>query len=391
MEYKIGQVFEFRGKWYQFVEVNGPCCNNCVFNQGLKCIHSPEPLQCARFFRTDGKNGHVVLLDAIGGEYKQGNAIFRDYRCQTKPVTTDKRVYISNSDSEVGLIVSIRLTSSSDMERKIGEIFEYNGEWYQCVESDSCGECSLFTTECGSGTKSDLADKVFGQCSRVRRSDNKHAIFKKLEKVGEPFKIVGKLYQYYKVFDIDNVCGDGPWCVYNYKAKTLTIEIKENKEDMEENKTTFPKEDNALTRTVYAYVSGEISDKELIRSIKEMSDEYPYNKNNLKPFSLELAKQGKPVCTRDGVKARIICFDAKSDAPIIALITTDDGTEIAFDYLSDGTFFNRENPDNDLMMLPEKKEGWVNVSKFSIYASKEEALSHKTYDIISTVKVEWYE
>lgn len=62
----------------------------------------------------------------------------------------------------------------------------------------------------------------------------------------------------------------------------------------QEIKTTFPKEDNALTRTVYAYVNGKISDKELIRSIKEMSDEYPYNKNNLKPFSLELAKQGKP-------------------------------------------------------------------------------------------------
>lgn len=67
----------------------------------------------------------------------------------------------------------------------------------------------------------------------------------------------------------------------------------------QEIKTTFPKEDNALTRTVYAYVNGKISDKELIRSIKEMSDEYPYNKNNLKPFSLELAKQGKPVVARD--------------------------------------------------------------------------------------------
>ena len=53
---------------------------------------------------------------------------------------------------------------------------------------------------------------------------------------------------------------------------------------------------------------------------------------------------------------------------------------------------NYKNADNyDLMMLPEKKEGWVNVSKFSVYASKEEALSHKTYDIITTVKVEWYE
>lgn len=36
------------------------------------------------------------------------------------------------------------------MERKIGEIFEYNGEWYQCVECthgivDVCKGCSFYT------------------------------------------------------------------------------------------------------------------------------------------------------------------------------------------------------------------------------------------------------
>ena len=30
------------------------------------------------------------------------------------------------------------------MERKIGEIFEYNGKWYQCVVAiDGCRECSF--------------------------------------------------------------------------------------------------------------------------------------------------------------------------------------------------------------------------------------------------------
>lgn len=43
-------------------------------------------------------------------------------------------------------------------------------------------------------------------------------------------------------------------------------------------------------------------------------------KLNLKPFDLEAAKAGKPVCTRDGRKARIICFDAKCNKPIVALI-----------------------------------------------------------------------
>ena len=120
-------------------------------------------------------------------------------------------------------------------------------------------------------------------------------------------------------------------------------------------------------------------------------------KPNLKPFNLEEAKAGKPVCTRDGAKARIICFDAKSDAPIIALITTDDGTEIAFDYLSDGTFFNSENPNNDLMMLLEKKEGWVNVYKdgtlgLRAYNTKKEAFDKASpSDYVDTVKISWEE
>ena len=171
------------------------------------------------------------------------------------------------------------------MERKIGEIFEHNGEWYQCVESDSCDECSLFTTECGSGTKSDLAYKVFGLCSKIRRkSDNKCVIFKKLEKVGEPLKIHNKLVLRVKVgaYKCMNCCfyskGKCELTMqererYDCGEENKFIEIKQTKEDMEENKTAFPKEDNALTGAVYAYVNGKISDKELIKAIKEMVDD----------------------------------------------------------------------------------------------------------------------
>lgn len=34
------------------------------------------------------------------------------------------------------------------MERKIGEIFEYNGEWYQCVENENCRLCSFYELNC---------------------------------------------------------------------------------------------------------------------------------------------------------------------------------------------------------------------------------------------------
>ena len=244
------------------------------------------------------------------------------------------------------------------MDRKIGEIFEYNGEWYQCVESDSCGECSLFTTECGSGTKSDLADKVFGQCSKVRRTDNKSVIFKKLEKVGEPFYtgFYCSWVQKYKLYG-NNATGEYPKC--HFGADYVLIELKQIKEDMEEKKL------------------------------------------NLKPFDIQKAREGKPVCTRDGRKARIIYFDAKGDYPIVALIETGNGEKVG-QYMIDGhcTDIISQCCD-DLMMLPEKKEGWVNVYKVgarletggNVHSTKDAAIkcidSDKKH--ISTVKIEWEE
>lgn len=73
---------------------------------------------------------------------------------------------------------------------------------------------------------------------------------------------------------------------------------------------------------------------------------------NLKPFDLEAAKAGKPVCTRDGRKARIICFDTinKGNYPIIALLE-DKGCEAIFYYNKDGKC--NVGTELDLMMLPE--------------------------------------
>lgn len=265
------------------------------------------------------------------------------------------------------------------MERKVGEIFEYNGEWYQCVEYDSCGKCSLRTTECGSGTKSDIADEAFGECSKVRRTDNKHAIFKKLKKVGEPEIINGKKVQSivtgyvgcaFCIFKKGGACLSGGTC--KNRGTRIYVEIKQNKEDMEEKKL------------------------------------------NLKPFDLEAAKAGKPVCTRDGRKARIICFDRHGeDCPIIALVVDSKNAECeeVIDYTLDGIC--NENIINhnkyDLMMLPEKKEGWVNIynrnrprtssencyimTGVSVFETKEGAISYidKDKEYIDTVKIEWEE
>ena len=258
------------------------------------------------------------------------------------------------------------------MERKIGEIFEYNGEWFQCVESkqDAC-------TDCAFNPINSIGYNCSGSCAY------KKVIFKKLEKVGEPCTIAGTLYQHYKVFDIDNVCGDGFWWVHNYKAKTLTIEIKQNKEDMGDNDDIRPYDE--------LFSPGTVSNTKYLA--KEDMEE---NKLNLKPFDIQKAKEGKPVCTRDGRKARIICFDAKDSQPIIGLYEKNiDGIvrEYLCSYHTDGRMYDDQDTGYDLMMLPEKKEGWVNVYKKQIHNTFESAEEgHKGITgYIKTIKVEWEE
>ena len=80
------------------------------------------------------------------------------------------------------------------MERKIGEIFEYNGEWYQCVVAiQGCRECSFRTQ--------DYCTR-YSECLSVVRSDGKSVIFKKLEKVGEPIEFTRECcFQKYQLAD----------------------------------------------------------------------------------------------------------------------------------------------------------------------------------------------
>ena len=128
-----------------------------------------------------------------------------------------------------------------------------------------------------------------------------------------------------------------------------------------------------------------------------------------RPFNLELAKAGKPVCTRDGKKARIICFDAKGDYPIIALIDNTTN-EIDLHYTFDGKAHAYTESDYDLMMLPEKKEGWINIYNADttfyyvdgrVFETKDEAVQEAKEEVekeqrekneyIDTIRVEWEE
>ena len=241
------------------------------------------------------------------------------------------------------------------MERKIGEIFEFGGEWYQCVVAiDGCRECSF--------RAQDYCTR-HSECFSDVRSDRISVIFKKLEKVGEPITVNGKNVQllkttiancdncaFYKDVNCDFTCY--PRKCYGGEEGTY-VEIK-TKEDMEENKL------------------------------------------NLRPFDLQKAREGKPVCTRDGRKARIICFDRRLfyknvSYPILALVECSDGEDDVCGYNEKGKVLIEDSAEykDDLMMLPEKKEGWININKDAgLFKSKEEAERNCTKDYVP-VRVEF--
>lgn len=123
----------------------------------------------------------------------------------------------------------------------------------------------------------------------------------------------------------------------------------------------------------------------------------------MREFNLEEAKAGKPVCTRDGRNARIICFDAKNEHyPIVALIEQKD-EEFVNTFCPDGHFCCSisEDEDNsfDLFMASEKHVGYINIVDDGhgnrvgscIWKTREEAESNKPLHCISTQKIEWEE
>lgn len=234
------------------------------------------------------------------------------------------------------------------MERKIGEIFNYQDNWYQCIENTGYG-CII----CHFNTHNNIC------CNNCAFYDN--------------FSRNCKLSYYINHYP-----------AYSCLKDEIFVEIKQNKENMEERE----------------YSEEDMKNNPRFKHHKNI--EQVINMQKMKPFDLEAAKAGKPVCTRDGRKARIICFDAKCIKPIVALIQGSDNSEQIEYYTENGVFSNGGTGKNrDLMILLEKKEGWVNIYEEEkgrycsnvIYSSKEEALniSKQSEEHITTIKIEWEE
>ena len=128
----------------------------------------------------------------------------------------------------------------------------------------------------------------------------------------------------------------------------------------------------------------------------------------MKQFSLDEYHKNpsKPLVTRSGLSARIVCDDAPGDFPIVAIIdkmSTVDNCVTHIAYRKNGLV----NPDGihspyDLFFATKKCEGWVNIFKnddgenfvtYSIYKSKEDAEREEKQrsDYIASVEIKWEE
>lgn len=128
----------------------------------------------------------------------------------------------------------------------------------------------------------------------------------------------------------------------------------------------------------------------------------------MKKFNLEeyLKNPDREVFTREGRSARIICTNRSGfGKPIVALITTPTKDEVVTTYGEDGQQkFGCTNNPNDLFFAPEKKTGWINVSRIAqgnaveityagaVYPTKEEAIAgYSGVGLLDTIQIEWEE
>ena len=118
------------------------------------------------------------------------------------------------------------------MGRNTGEIFEYEGEWYQCVKNikgNGCIGCSFYK-------KGMVCCKCPIDCEGV--------IFKKLEPIGDLYQLYGHIVQRYIGVTHPVILPKEPFAHYNTFNGTVDIEVKQENQntekDMETNEKTMP-------------------------------------------------------------------------------------------------------------------------------------------------------
>ena len=132
MERKIGETFEYEGKTFRVKEDENYGCHGCFFYK--RCTLSVIKMvgQCDPDCRTDGKS--VIFVEVQEHQTGEHEAV---------------------------------------KERKVGEVFEFEGHKLKVVDEGTCkcNECLFYRRECS------LIRNVIGSCSEVHRTDKKSVIF----------------------------------------------------------------------------------------------------------------------------------------------------------------------------------------------------------------------
>ena len=326
MEWKIGEIRQVDDEWYQCIR--DITCINCGFNNKGCLADRHITGDCSG--RLDGASVVFKKLVKVGEPYIFSNMAIHNitmqqYKVFVKPIFTDNSIITTyNIENET---ISIEIKDKEDM--KENEKNKYDGKMdKECIPlCDALNSLpDVETTESCCGHCKDRF-RIFFKCknpyslSVIARVFNRRYSGTKLQWIIE-------------VETHDN--GD-----YNYFVHSV---------EAYENITMMKKDISQLVKNI-KYWSSEQYKEYFINGVPSEEKK----KLNLKPFNFEAAKAGKPVCTRDGRNARIICFDAEGEHPIIALVT-DGVQESPYNYTKEG-YYHIEGVETmaDLMMLTEIK------------------------------------
>ena len=290
----------------------------------------------------------------------------------------------------------------------VGEIRQIDEDKYvQCIEGRGCNNCYFF--------KSDNCPS----CYYEYISGNKRVIFKELENIGDPIEYKRQWFQMVWLADKAQGCRQ---CVFrghcfeeeiHCQIDAVFVKVKDykpkNNKTMKEKKDEKKAELMSNTETQVQLLASEYSEnkitlKNLVSKLKELFSEE--DKVGCIPFDIEKAINGSDVCTRDGRNARILCFDAKGDRPVVALIDQKGiSDDYPYKYYPNGSFYDDTISDIDLMIVPSVKTGYVNLYKnhsnnddciyntSNVYRSIDDARNHivDQDNYIDTVEFSWKE
>lgn len=148
------------------------------------------------------------------------------------------------------------------MERKLGEIFTYNGKIYQVVKGFSCKGCAFIKNGC-----CDLVNELLGPCDYTKRTDKTNIIFKEINNM--EIKNNQLTIDIPEGMEIDLENSDLAKGIVRFKQSTITYEDVEDTLKLDKNcKSIIINESNAsklvtLSRlmNIAKYYNGDLKPK----------------------------------------------------------------------------------------------------------------------------------